>query len=88
MQIVQGIQQSVYTGRPSSSALFDVGNISLRSDIFRKLLRLGDVIVWGQGGDDRLVILTYCQALIVNYAYANGGARAINPGTYNSFCGG
>ena len=88
MKIVGGIQQSM-PGYPASSALFDVGNVSLRSEIFKKMLRL-DMIhtVWGQSGDDRLVMLTYCQSLIVNYAVFNGGARAINQRTYSNFCGG
>ncbi len=60
-------------------AKLDVANISLRSAIFRKMLRLGMIdTVWGQGSEDRLIILTYCQSLIVNYAIFNGGANVIN----------
>ena len=44
--------------------------------------------VWGQSGEDRLVILTYCQAQMMNYAILNGGAKAISQRTYRSFCGG
>lgn len=51
-------------------------------------VRWYDPIVWGDSKDDRLVILTYCQSLMVNYAIFNGGAKAINQRTYNNFCGG
>jgi len=89
MNIVMGIQQSATAGHLASNAPFDVANVSLRSEIFRKMINRGMVsVVWGQGDDDRLVILTYCQALVVSYAIFNGGAKVINQRTYNNFCGG
>ncbi|MEP7136314.1 MAG: hypothetical protein ABI904_15405 [Chloroflexota bacterium] len=87
MMIVAGIEQSAFTGYPSPNELFDVANISLRNDIFRKMLRLGMVnTVFGQAGEDRMIILTYCQSQMVNYAMANGGAKAINRISYGNFC--
>jgi hypothetical protein len=89
MSIVEGIEQNAFTGYPGPNDLFDVGNVSLRSDIFRRMLRLGMVnTVYGQIGEDRMIILTYCQSQMVNYAMANGGSKAINKRSYGSFCGG
>jgi RHS repeat-associated protein len=88
MKIVIGIQQNAYTGSLAPMALFDVGNVSLRSEIFRKMINLNMIrIVWGNSKDDRLVILTYCQSLMVSYVIFNGGAKAINQHVYNNFCG-
>ncbi|MBI4738408.1 RHS repeat-associated core domain-containing protein [Candidatus Woesearchaeota archaeon] len=89
MKIVMGIQQSTYAGHLAPMALFDVGNVSLRSEIFRRMINLNMIhIVWGDSKDDRLVILTYCQSLMVNYAIFKRRGKAINQRTYNNFCGG
>jgi RHS repeat-associated protein len=88
MDIVEGI----YLGGPGSPGRhepYDLGNVSMSPKIYKKMISLGMVsIVYGQNGQDKMIILTYCQAQMATYAAANGGAKAINLRTYRSFCGG
>jgi hypothetical protein len=87
MLIVQSIRNGALASGPN--APFDVGNISLRSKIFKKMSMLGMIhTVWGQPGEDPMIILTYCQWQVMNYALSTDGARSVNMRTYRSFCGG
>ena len=87
MQIVEAIQNNYFSGDPH--APYDVGNVSMRSKIYRKMAGLGMMdTVWGLPGQDRMVILTYCQWQMVNDAVDNGGAQYINRRVYGNYCGG
>jgi RHS repeat-associated protein len=85
--IVNGIRHGNFSGNPH--ALFDVGNMSLRPDIFKKMANRGMIhTIWGQPGEDLMIILEYCQWQVMDYALKNGGAKAINMRLYNNYCGG
>lgn len=87
MQIVEAIQQDYFSG--DIHAPYDVGNVSMRSKIYRKMAALGMIdTVWGLPGQNRMIILSYCQWQMVNYALNNGGPRSINRRVYMSYCGG
>jgi hypothetical protein len=87
MLIVQSISSGASTSGPN--ALFDVGNVSMRTDIFRKMSKLGMMhTVWGQPGEDKMIILTYCQWQVMNYALSNDETQSINMRVYRSFCRG
>jgi hypothetical protein len=88
MDIVEAIH-SGGSGYPGRHELYDVGNVSMRPKIYKKMIALGMVnLVWGQKGQDRMIILNFCQAQMVSYAVFNGGAGTINMRTYSGFCGG
>jgi len=88
MDIVEAIHLSG-PGLPGRHELYDIGNVSLRPKIFKKMIALGMVnAVWGLKGQDRMFILTFCQAQMASYAVYNGGVQAINMRTYSNFCGG
>jgi hypothetical protein len=88
MEIVEGIYLGG-PGYPGRNESYDIGNVSMSPKIYKKMIAQGMVsIVYGQNGQDKMIILTYCQAQMASYAVGHGGAQAINLRTYNNFCGG
>jgi RHS repeat-associated protein len=88
MDIVEGIYFGG-PGYPGPNELYDLGNVSMSSKIYKRMIARGMVsIVYGLKGQDKMIILTYCQARMADYAAVNGGAQVINLRTYHNFCGG
>lgn len=87
MAIVEAIQADYFSGDPY--APYNLGNMSLRDRIFRKMAALGMIdTIWGLPGQDSMIILTYCQTLMMDYALNTDGVKSINMRTYRSFCPG
>jgi hypothetical protein len=65
--------------------LYAVGNVSLKNEIFKKMIKWGMVHDHWGSGENAFIVLTLCQA---RYAYDADGPKDINYRTYSCACGG
>jgi len=90
--LVAGIHGMSPTTEFETGDWFSVGNVSMNEEVYRKMMRKGWVgkVV---GGNDPMIILTYCQATFAWWAIAQGNknhsrpSSYINARNYAGFCG-
>ena len=90
--LVDGMEhvKAIYDRPPLSAKplllgdLYAVGNVSLKNEIFSKMIKWGMVYDHWGSGESAFIVLTLCQA---RYAYSADGPKDINYRTYSCACG-